>query len=593
MHFAALSAACILLGAPLTAALQTDGRDPKTIPQLEVPEPPTWEDVDHPAFEPYPVEDALELKNGAIFEQFVGSPDELSQKWQVSKAMRNGNEPYEGEWAFEEPERFRGFDGDAGLVLKSESTAAAIARKIDPSIDVSSSTQPWVVQYEVKHQQPLRCGGAYLKLLPETSEADWSQFSNETPYLVMFGPDKCGSTDKVHFIVRHNGEEHHLVSPPRTRSGLLSTLYTLVVNEDQSFEIRIDGVTVREGSLLDPEEFDPPFTPAKEIDDPEDVMPADWDDEELIPDPDEPEKPADWDEDAPYLIHDPEANKPEKWREDVPLFIVDPEAKKPEFWDEEEDGVWSPPEIVNPVCVDLNSEEGEGCGEWLAPLVKNPSYKGKWSQPMILNPNFKGFWEPRRIPNPEYDEKAYSPGKLDGNIGGVGFEILAVQGNILFDNIYIGHSLRDAENLGNATWSPKYYIEAAEQSRANEAYRKQAEENAEPLDSGRSLFDKYRDEIENFKLDPLGYSADTYNDFIDYFRVDKVDALKQFPITALIASLAACLITAGAFGAFNVLLFMLTGKKNPQSRATVPVVPKEKEELSGSSDEDSSEETSR
>lgn len=587
MHFAALSAACLLFGAPLASGVQTDGRDPNTIPQLDVPEPPKWDDVEHPAFEPYPSEESHELQNGAIFEQFAGSADALAQKWQVSKATRNGEEPYEGKWAFEEPTQFKGFEGDAGLVLKSESAVAAIARKIDPSIDVSSSAKSWVVQYEVKLQQPLRCGGAYLKLLPETNETDWSQFSNETPYLVMFGPDKCGPTDKVHFIVRHNGEEHHLKNPPRTRSGLLSVLYTLVVNEDQTFEIRMDGQTVRAGSLLDPEEFEPPFTPAKEIDDPEDMMPAEWEVEELIPDPNELEKPADWDEDAPYLIHDPEARKPAAWQENVPLFIVDPEAKKPENWDDEEDGEWSAPEIVNPACVDLDSETGEGCGEWLAPLIRNPKYKGKWSQPMIVNPRFKGVWKPRKIPNPDYDEKAYTPAKLDSSIGGVGFELLTVQGNILFDNIYVGQSLRDAENLGNATWSPKYYIEAASQSRANEAYRKQAQESSKDYKSGMSLRDKYRHEIENFKVDPLGYSTDMYNDFIDLLRENKVDALKRFPVTALFTLLAACALTSAAFGAFNVLLYLLTGKSNPQPKVAAARIEK-KDAASASKAEESS-----
>ena len=38
---------------------------------------------------------------------------------------------------------------------------------------------------------------------------------------------------------------------------------------------------------------------------------------------------------------------------------------------------------ANPVCEEV------GCGEWKAPLIPNPEYKGKWSPPMIENPNYK------------------------------------------------------------------------------------------------------------------------------------------------------------------------------------------------------------
>lgn len=54
------------------------------------------------------------------------------------------------------------------------------------------------------------------------------------------------------------------------------------------------------------EDFTPPVNPPKEIDDPDDKKPEDWDEREKIPDPDA-EKPDDWDEDAPAKIPDPDA----------------------------------------------------------------------------------------------------------------------------------------------------------------------------------------------------------------------------------------------------------------------------------------------
>jgi hypothetical protein len=43
----------------------------------------------------------------------------------------------------------------------------------------------------------LECGGAYMKLLKEEAALHAEEFSNSSPYVIMFGPDKCGATNKV------------------------------------------------------------------------------------------------------------------------------------------------------------------------------------------------------------------------------------------------------------------------------------------------------------------------------------------------------------------------------------------------------------
>jgi len=46
--------------------------------------------------------------------------------------------------------------------------------------------------------------------------------------------------------------------------------------------------------------------------------------------------------------------------------------------------VWLPPPIQNPVC-----KGAPGCGQWRAPLVSNPKYKGPWIPPQVKNPAYK------------------------------------------------------------------------------------------------------------------------------------------------------------------------------------------------------------
>ncbi len=207
---------------------------------------------------------------------------------------------------------------------------------------------------------------------------------------------------QVHFIFKHKNpktgeyEEKHLKSPPVAKTTKVSTLYTLIVKPDNTFEMLVDNASMKNGSLL--EDFSPSVNPEKEIDDKDDKKPEDWIDQARIPDP-AAKKPDDWDEDEPSEIVDEDATKPADWLEDEPTSIPDPEAEKPEDWDDEEDGDWIPPTVPNPKC-----EEASGCGKWEPPMKKNPKYKGKWTPGYIDNPAYKGVWAPRKIPNPDYFE---------------------------------------------------------------------------------------------------------------------------------------------------------------------------------------------
>lgn len=66
-----------------------------------------------------------------------------------------------------------------------------------------------------------------------------------------------------------------------TEKGI-STLYTLWVKPDQTFQVRVNGQSEKNGTLL--EDFEPSVNPAKEIDDPKDKKPEDWVDVAKIPD---------------------------------------------------------------------------------------------------------------------------------------------------------------------------------------------------------------------------------------------------------------------------------------------------------------------
>jgi calnexin len=73
-----------------------------------------------------------------------------------------------GEWSVEEPTVFPGISGDKGLVMKSKAAHHAISVPFSTPLE-SKDDQSLVIQYEVKLQKGLECGGAYIKLLTDSS----------------------------------------------------------------------------------------------------------------------------------------------------------------------------------------------------------------------------------------------------------------------------------------------------------------------------------------------------------------------------------------------------------------------------------------
>ncbi|KAI1336450.1 calreticulin precursor [Xylariaceae sp. FL0016] len=490
-----------------------------------------------------------------FLEQFT---DDWDTRWKPSHAKKDmkgsSNEEeewaYIGEWSVEEPYQWKGMEGDKGLVVKNPAAHHAISAKFPKKIDNKDKTL--VVQYEVKLQKGLECGGAYLKLLRDTKALHQEEFGNASPYVIMFGPDKCGHTNKVHFIFNHKNpktgeyEEKHLQAPPQATITKATELYTLIVHPNNTFTINKSGETVREGSLL--EQFSPAVNPEAEIDDPKDSKPEDWVDEARIPDP-EAKKPEDWDEDAPFEIVDEEATMPEDWLEAEPLTVPDPEAQKPEDWDDEEDGDWIPPTVPNPKCADAS-----GCGPWSKPTKKNPDYKGKWTAPYIDNPAYKGVWAPRKIKNPDYFEDK-TPANFEP-MGAVGFELWTMQNDILFDNIYIGHSVEDAQKLAEETFFKKNAVEKA------------LEEADKPKkdDKPKSPSDL------KFLDDPVFYVKEKLDLFLTIAKNDPIEAAKFVPEvpTAIGGLLVTILALVG-------ILTMGGGAPEPVKKAAADAKEKAKE----------------
>ncbi|XP_003746903.1 calnexin [Galendromus occidentalis] len=385
----------------------------------------------------------------AFLAEHFDAPQNFEERWIRSEARKEDVEEdiakYDGQFEVEAPSDENHLKGDLGMVLKTKARHYAISAQL--SRPFLFDHRPLVVQYEVQFQNGMECGGAYLKLLSQPKSGSVSDmqksFNDMTRYSIMFGPDKCGTQQKLQLIFQHKNpktgtfEEKHwkkILSAGGAMNGKFmdvftdkkSHQYTLFFNPDNTFEILIDGRSEATGNLFD--DFDPPVNPPKMIPDMSDEKPEDWDEREHIPDP-EATKPDDWDEDEPKEIEDPNAEKPIGWLDDEPRLIPDPEAKQPTDWDEDMDGVWEAPLVDNEKCRDV------GCGEWRPKMIPNPKYKGKWKAPMVDNPAYKGKWTHRMIQNPNYFEDLH-PFRLEPVVA-VGFELWSMSDGILFDNILV------------------------------------------------------------------------------------------------------------------------------------------------------------
>jgi len=335
----------------------------------------------------------------------------VQSNWKESDGTR-------GEFGWTAGKYYNDAEADKGLQTTQDARFYAISAKIPEPF--SNEGKDLVLQYQVKHEQNIDCGGGYIKLAPST--VDQKSFNGDSEYNIMFGPDICGSsTKKVHLIFNYKGKNHLLKKNVPAESDTFTHLYTLILHPDNTYEIQIDLKEVAKGNLKD----DWDLLPAKQIKDPSAKKPSDWvDDKEIV---------------------DPEDKKPEGY-DDIPAQIPDTDATKPEDWDDELDG------------------------EWEAPQIPNPEYKGAWSPKKISNPEYKGEWIHPLIDNPDYvdDDNLY----LFKDNAYVAFDLWQVKAGTIFDNIIVTDSVAEAKDFAEETFEKTVKGEKA----AKEADDKKAEE---------------------------------------------------------------------------------------------------------------------
>ena len=90
-----------------------------------------------------------------------------------------------------------------GIQTSEDARFYGISAKFDKPFTNEGKTL--VIQFSVKHEQNIDCGGGYVKLFG--SDLNQKDMHGDSPYFIMFGPDICGpGTKKVHVIFNYKGK---------------------------------------------------------------------------------------------------------------------------------------------------------------------------------------------------------------------------------------------------------------------------------------------------------------------------------------------------------------------------------------------------
>jgi calnexin len=131
---------------------------------------------------------------GVFFrETFDEIQDVFRSKWAKSSDPKYTDQPVMIKHADRPP---RGFERDKGLSLTQEMKFYGVSSTFPTPLH-NADGGDIVLQYELKLEETLMCGGAYIKMPRVDGGGDLKSMNSDTPYSLMFGPDKY-----VHVCIR-------------------------------------------------------------------------------------------------------------------------------------------------------------------------------------------------------------------------------------------------------------------------------------------------------------------------------------------------------------------------------------------------------
>eukprot|EP00457_Paulinella_chromatophora_P009483 gb/GEZN01009550.1/.p1 GENE.gb/GEZN01009550.1/~~gb/GEZN01009550.1/.p1 ORF type:complete len:307 (+),score=36.18 gb/GEZN01009550.1/:195-1115(+) len=193
----------------------------------------------------------------SVLYQETFSDDNWSKHWKVATPSLEDLDGTHGEWAVGTG-RFVG-DRSRGRGLQTLTDAAHyhISAPLDKPV-VLDRSKDVVIQFSVKHEQHIECGGGYLKLFGKSF--DQSHLSRDSKYILAFGPDICGTATRnvkleLNFVHDHRRAFVNTKKEIRCRTDHVTHVYTFHLLPDDSYRVYIDDRLRKQGTLQDHEEW--------------------------------------------------------------------------------------------------------------------------------------------------------------------------------------------------------------------------------------------------------------------------------------------------------------------------------------------------
>lgn len=162
--------------------------------------------------------------------------------------------------------------GDRALTIPETAKRYGLSTKVT-SMDHLPEKEV-VLQYEAKFDQGIAYGNAYVKL--PAGQFDSASLKRAKFYSIMFGSDKCGSTDKVRFIFQSTNPvtgkiaEHPLRERPSVASTLTKRLICTLSSSGLMAYLSLTLTMSQRKTVILADKLYPPVQPQKEIDDRDD-----------------------------------------------------------------------------------------------------------------------------------------------------------------------------------------------------------------------------------------------------------------------------------------------------------------------------------
>ncbi|XP_031803829.1 calreticulin-3 isoform X1 [Sarcophilus harrisii] len=281
---------------------------------------------------------------------------------------------------------------DKGLQTTENAKFYAISSRFKP---FSNKGKTLVIQYTVKHEQKMDCGGGYIKIFP--SDLDQKNLNGKSQYYIMFGPDICGfDIKKVHVILFYKDQYHSNKKPIRCKVDGFTHLYTLTLRPDLTYEVKIDTDIIESGNIEEDWNLR-----LRKLEKSAMKMPKNWEKSQNDKLSDVPSQ--DWDK-----------------------HFLDASANKPSDWNSELDGEWQPS------------------------VIQQTKYKHGLKSQNMDNSDYKDVWLHQKIESSGYLQD-FELSEYE-NIGVIGLELWQVRSGTIFDNFLITDDENYAAEFGLKTW---------------------------------------------------------------------------------------------------------------------------------------------